>query len=100
MRQPEQSNIVRTGDASENLELHTSIEAKFRKSEFLPEQDPLPPSHRILNLPYWMRSAGTYLACCTIAASGSMRARSRFRYGRRVALSMRTCHNSGSIMSA
>jgi len=41
MRQPEQSNIVRTGDARENLELHTSIEAKFRKSGFLPEQDPL-----------------------------------------------------------
>jgi indoleamine 2,3-dioxygenase len=41
MRQPEQSNIVHTGDASENLELHTSIEAKFRNRGFLPEQDPL-----------------------------------------------------------
>jgi indoleamine 2,3-dioxygenase len=47
MRQPEQSNILCTGDATENPAPQISIDAKFRKSGFLPGQDPLtafPPS--------------------------------------------------------
>ena len=41
MHQPEQSNIMRTGDATENPAPKTTIDAKLRKSGFLPEQDPL-----------------------------------------------------------
>jgi indoleamine 2,3-dioxygenase len=41
MRQLEQSNILRTGDATENPAPETPVDPKFRKSGFLPEQDPL-----------------------------------------------------------
>ena len=41
MRLPEQSDIMRTGDATENPAPQTSIDSKFRKSGFLPGQDPL-----------------------------------------------------------
>jgi hypothetical protein len=54
MRQPEQSNILCTGDATKNPAPQTSIDAKFRKSGFLPEQDPLTAFPRIPSSPCWM----------------------------------------------